>query len=91
MTVTLTDPSSGKVVQLTADQVDQFQAELRQTLKRPFVVGHFPKVGPDCLITVRNKGKQTKYALYGRSVLLQIRTNRSRQFYFGLLLLEWLR
>ncbi len=49
-----------------------------------------PEIAPDCRIAVVRGARRDEYELYSGAVLHEPRTNRSWQFYFGLLLLEWL-
>ena len=48
-------------------------------------------VAPDAEITVDNNGRINKYQLFARTILVDTATGRPRQFYMGLLLLEWLK
>jgi hypothetical protein len=90
MTVTITNFDTRKRLRLTPIRVAQFARELKETKKRPSGKGIALRASPDCVITVQDGGHKTVYHLYGRSVLLETRTQKTWQFYFGLLLLEWL-
>jgi len=78
-------------IRLKRDQLRLFNSELRHARKHAFVGTGVPyRLAPDCVITVRTAGKTKKYELYGRAVLLEEKSKKKWQFYFGLLLLEWL-
>jgi hypothetical protein len=49
-----------------------------------------PLVHPDCTVTVRRRFRTTEYELLGGYVLRRRGGHVEYQFYFGLLLLEWL-
>jgi hypothetical protein len=48
------------------------------------------RIAPGSRIVISQNGKNSSYLLYDRSVLLQEATKKTWQFYFGLLLTEWL-
>ena len=47
-------------------------------------------IAPDCTIEVDDNGRTRKYEIQSRAVLVDRGRKRKYQFYFGLLLLEWL-
>jgi hypothetical protein len=89
VTVTVQD-TSGRKVRLKASQERLFLDELRRARRQPASTELPPRVGPDCSIRVSEAGTTTDYALYGRSVIGEQATGKNWQFYFGLVVLEWL-
>jgi hypothetical protein len=91
MTVTVQQFGGKLKVKLDADQRYLFTQELRRVQRYfPHEKGSPRGMYPDCTVTVSEKGKKEHYALYGQAILFEVKTNRRRQFYFGLLLLRWL-
>ena len=79
-------------ITLNARQRRQFMRELEAVTRRRASKGLPRKLdmGPDCLISVRiAKKAERRFRLYGRIVLLEERTGKVWQFYFGLLIAEW--
>ncbi len=76
---------------LDATQTRLFQEELRR-IRRHFPAGKgAPRLAaPDCVIAMANGKKRTEYELYAGAILLEKKTKKTWQFYFGVLLLEWL-
>jgi hypothetical protein len=91
VTVTIEGRAGTPSVQLPPEHVALFTKELNFTKRhRRAGIGSPQRVASDCRILVDSKGRRTEYELYGRTILMQVSTRRSWQFYFGLLLLEWL-
>ena len=91
-TITVRRYPTGKSLRLNPIQQLLFDRELARVKKHfPYGKGPPPWVAPDCVITVMNGKRTTRYRLYSRAVLMEDRRKRTWQFYFGLLLLEWLR
>ena len=81
----------GKVIPLTPNRELIFRRELAACKRRRHSHGvHFGDMA-DCYVEVTHHGKTTRYGIYGRSVIKDEKTQKAWQFYFGLLLLEWLR
>ena len=90
--ITLFSYSTGRRVTLSASRARLFEKELRRiTTFCPSQKGILPRVAPDCLIVIKRGKKKSEYELYARAVLLHKRTRKIWQFYFGLLLLTWLK
>jgi hypothetical protein len=89
ITVRIESYATGRRLKLDAAQTRLFRNELRRAHHHKATKGVFQDVAADCKITVRENGKKKVYELYGRAVLFEPKTNKSWQFYFGLLLLEW--
>lgn len=91
VTVTIKGRAGTPSVQLPPEHTALFVRELNFTKRhRRASTGSPPRVATDCRVIVENAGRRTEYELYGRTILMQVTTKRSWQFYFGLLLLEWL-
>jgi len=88
-TVRIESYITGRRLKLDKAQTQLFKNELRRARQHKAAKGALPDVAADCKITVREDGKKRVYELYGRAVLFEPKTNKSWQFYFGLLLLEW--
>jgi hypothetical protein len=90
-TVTVKEFAGPRTLALDSDQEFLFLTELRR-VRRAFKaqsgVPHL--IAPDCLITISGKKKPKTYGLYGQAILMDERTRKKWQFYFGVLLLEWL-
>ena len=67
-----------------------FLDELRSVRRRKHGPAAPGGIGADCEIEVRTGRRTRRYALYGRSVIEDTDRGRTWQFYFGLLLVEWL-
>lgn len=92
---------SGREYNLSAAQVVQFEKELSRT--SPFrsltgiisyILGRdryvMPFVAPDATIMfTMNNGTIKEYKLFGRTVLQDSVSHRNRQFYMGVVMLEW--
>lgn len=90
-TIRVVQPATGKKITLNAVQRARFLDELKRTSKyQSTPTKKYPGIAPDCLIMVKDGGKMQEYAIYGRSVLRNLKTRRERQFYMGLLITEWL-
>ncbi len=80
-----------RALNLDQVQLDLFSREFARTIRRRHVIGVPPGIAPDCEIIVkRPKSSDVTYDLYGRAVLVERSSHKAWQFYFGLLLLEWL-
>jgi hypothetical protein len=90
-TVTIQDFTRKKRLRLNAVQRRLFEAELARVRKYfPPGKGVPSRMAPDCTITVKRGAKKSYYALFGRAILIEAKSKKQWQFYFGLLLLEWL-
>jgi hypothetical protein len=100
-TVEVRDDASGRSYRLTSLEVEQFDRELSRTapwrtlrglinflLGRDRVV--LQGVADDARVIVDRSGRVREYGIYARTILGDVRTRRKRQFYMGILLLEWL-
>jgi hypothetical protein len=87
--VTVQD-TSGRKVKLTAARERLFLDELRLARRQPAGTDLPPRLGPDCRIRVSQAGKTTEYNLFGRTVIAEQASGKNWQFYFGLIVLEWL-
>jgi hypothetical protein len=91
MNVHVKEYGTGRNIQLTAEQAGLFLRELAQAKKHlPSGKKGLVEVAPDCLITVQGGAHKGEYELYARAVLRERKTGKIWQFYFGLLILEWL-
>lgn len=91
MKVTVHEFASRRKLLLDRDQTYLFAQELRRIKKRfPAVKGLPYGMGPDCLITVADKKRRHHYSLHGHAILFEKHSNKRWQFYFGVLLLQWL-
>jgi hypothetical protein len=90
--ITVSRYPAGDRIRLTPSQVRAFELEFRRVRRaasrRAWGVPHL--VAPDCVVTVTRDGRRRRYLLCARTILVDERTRRKWQFYFGLLLLEWL-
>jgi hypothetical protein len=77
-------------LRLNPTQSRLFGDELRRVQKLPASKGVIRDSGPDCKLTIKSGNRKKTYELYSRSVLHDQKTRKTWQFYFGLLLLEWL-
>lgn len=82
--------ATGRAIQLDAAQLWAFTREFNRIIRRRSGTSAIPRIAADCKITVFEKRKRRVYELYGRTVLVDLSSGAHRQFYFGLLLLEWL-
>jgi len=90
-TITVQEYRGPHRIRLNKLQTQLFLHELARVKRsRAGRKGAPPLASPDCLITVSTGQRKTHYALYGRAMLVQPKAYRTWQFYFGLLLLEWL-
>lgn len=92
MTTVTVVGAAGKRLTLDAAQTKLFENELRRVQRFFPSTKGIPqgRIAPDCVITVEKGKRRTEYLLYGRAVLMNRRSTRKWQFYFGVLLLEWL-
>jgi len=81
----------GKRLTLTPNRELIFRRELAACKRRPHARDTHPDTAADCHVEVWGRGAPRKYGIYGRTVIKDERTKKAWQFYFGLLLLEWLR
>jgi hypothetical protein len=81
----------GKRIRLDQARTLLFRRELARVKRGPSAVGVPPGIAPDCTIRVREGKRERVYKIYGRAVIRDVKTDRTWQFYFGLMLLEWLR
>jgi hypothetical protein len=90
--ITVSEVGGPRTITLDADQRRLFERELAR-IKRGFKAGKgIPpyRIAPGSRVVIRKNGKTSSYLLYDRSVLLQEGSRKTWQFYFGLLLTEWL-
>ncbi len=80
----------GRKITLTGVREHMFKRELAACMRRRHTKGTHSDAARDCLITFREKGVRKRYGIYGRAVAMDEKTRKAWQFYFGLLLLEWL-
>jgi hypothetical protein len=80
----------GRKYKITGAREHMFRRELAACIRRRHTKGTHSDSARDCLVTFREKGVRRRYGIYGRSVVMDERTGNAWQFYFGLLLLEWL-
>lgn len=93
-------------ISLDSQQIDVLLREIKRTdghwfvrliwkffpsIWRKSTEGLLELVAPDAEITVNKDGHISKYQLFARTILVDMTTGRPRQFYMGLLLLEWLK
>jgi hypothetical protein len=81
----------GKVLTLTPNRELIFSKELAACKRRRHTRRAHPDVAADCYVEVAGGGTPKRYGIYGRTVIRDEATRQAWQFYFGLLLLEWLR
>jgi hypothetical protein len=88
--ITVRDANGHRSIVLDAAQTSLFVNEFERTRRfaepdsRPLVL-----MAPDCIVEVDDNGRVARFELVGRAVLREA-GKRQFQFYFGLLLLEWL-
>jgi hypothetical protein len=82
--------TSNRTLFLDDAQRRLFQTELTAVRRRRPGRAVRARIVPDCEIVVRRGSQTTTYDLYSRVVLRERGTSRIWQFYFGMLLLEWL-
>jgi hypothetical protein len=91
MTITVREFAGSRKLKLDADQRYLFLHELRRVKRYlPHRKGVPYRMNPDCTVTLSEKGQRVEYAVFGHSILYEVKKNRRRQFYFGVLLLQWL-
>ena len=103
ITVTISETAGPATINLDLRQTELFMRELRRVtgflsfswirwLLSLFVQprGLSPLIQPDCKVTVDRNGRTMEYELLGSYVLRRKGSRIQHQFYFGLLLLEWL-
>ena len=88
--VELESVAAGRTYQLDPYQVSEFEDEFRRVTFFPPGKGLYQAVAPDCLIRVRTSRGNFEYEIYGQTVLYDPAHDDSWQFYFGLVLLDWL-
>jgi len=81
----------GKTLKLTPNRELIFRRELAACKRRRHTRGTHPSTAADCYVEVTGRGAPKRYGVYGRTVIKDEASKRAWQFYFGLLLLEWLR
>jgi hypothetical protein len=90
MNVQISD-EAGRLLNLSPQNILLFEAELTRVLNLPGNPLIPSKVGADCTIKVTDDPNNVmQYQILGGSVLLDVKTNLVRQFYFGLVILQWL-
>lgn len=86
---------SGRRVELKPNQALLFYKEFRWTRFWGFFLrshrGYLEGIAPDLKVYIENGAKTTEHFIYARSVLYDPKRNRSWQFYFSSLLIEWFR
>jgi hypothetical protein len=102
--ITLKNLSTEDEISLDAQQIEVLIKEIRSTSGNwlmKIIWRLFPSiwqtrakdllelVAPDAEIAVVNNGSISKYQIFARTILVDP-TGRPRQFYMGLLILEWL-
>ena len=91
VTIRLREYKGAQEVKLDAWQIRLFLRELQQTKR--YLPSHkkmAPKIAQDLEVVIRTGRKEKIYRLYGQAMLKEDTTGKYWQFYFGLLLLEWL-
>jgi hypothetical protein len=89
--VTLQEIGGGRQLVLDDARRRMFERELKLIKQeRPPRHGYPLRIAPGMEIIVEHGTHRTRYLLYDRAVILQESTKRRWQFYFGLLLHEWL-
>jgi hypothetical protein len=105
ISIVLKNPNTEHEITLNPQQVDVLLREIKRTSGSWFMriiwlffpwlwqrrtEGLLELVSPDAEITIDNNGRVESYQLFARSIIVDESTGRPRQFYMGLLLLEWL-
>ena len=99
--VKLVNIATGQSYVLTDDERKDFKRELSRT--QPWrslrTLWHYligkdkyipPRIAPDVqVLVILSSGATREYRIYGRTVLHNVATSRNRQFYMGILLVEW--
>jgi len=84
---------SGKQIELKQAQAELFYKEFRWTRFWGWFFrshkGYLEGVAPDLKITIDDGSKTSEHFIYSRAVLYDPNRNRSWQFYFAYLLIEW--
>ena len=82
----------GKRRTLRKSETEQFLQELNNVkIYMPTLPnGILPSLASDCLITIHYPHFEEEYEIFGNSVLYEVSSNKSWQFWFGLMLLRWL-
>jgi hypothetical protein len=93
MKVTLTDTATGFRLRLDARRARLVTKELaHEQRSRPHRLGIGPTSEPCCLIVVKSDtGRECRYELFDGTVVLQVSSNLSWQFFAGMVLMDWLR
>lgn len=93
--------STGKEYLLNAEERKDFGRELSRTAVwrslhaiKDYILGKDkyvpPHIAPDARVLItENSGAVREYQIYGRAVLHNPATERNRQFYMGIILVEW--
>lgn len=92
--------ATGKEYVLTDEQRKDFRRELSRTApwRLHSLVDYLtgkdkyvpPHIAPDAKVLVTySSGRVREYRIYGRAVLHDVSTGRNRQFYMGIVLVEW--
>ena len=103
VTVTVREEPPGRSIVLDSDQTRLFLNELDRVtgcwlfnLIKPIISNLFshpdrdPMIQADCVIDVDRNGHITQYELLSGVVLRKKGSRMQHQFYFGLLILQWL-
>jgi len=80
----------GRKHTLDEDQRWILAGELAKVKSTRSTHGVLPKLAPDCTIKIHGSGWTESYEIYARSILRETSSNEVWQFYFGLIVLEWL-
>ncbi len=102
-TITVEYPAIGQSITLDPLQTDLFMEEFRRTGRVSFWAwlsslfarpaprpSPSPHIAPELVVTVEDGGRRERYEVSGRYVLSKPGLREPRQFYFALLLFEWL-
>jgi hypothetical protein len=80
-----------RTFELKGNRLKAFEHEFKRVMKFPGKKGEpSGETAPDCTVEVREGKKKYIYALYSRAILFEAKQRKLWQFYFGLLIVEWL-
>jgi hypothetical protein len=79
-----------KRLTLDDEQKWLFAGELAKARTTHATKGAPPLLAADCWILLRGRGWAENFEIYGNTVLRNADTDESWQFYFGMVMLEWL-
>lgn len=80
----------GRKVYLDEDQMWILAGELAKARSTHAVKGKAPGVAADCTIYIKGKQRDEMLEINSRAILYDPSHDESWQFYFGLLVMEWL-